>query len=76
MQTGAFNETFVEIVSGLQVDEKVLLSPPRPVERENAYESKQLKQSSPEEKQPQDGVEKDSKTNEEPKPDSGVSTTS
>jgi hypothetical protein len=29
VQTGAFNNTFVEIVSGLEVGEKVLLSPPR-----------------------------------------------
>ena len=76
VQTGAFNNTFVEIVSGLQVGEKVLLSPPRPVERENSYESKQPRQSSPEDKQPQDGVEKDSESLEEPKPDTGVSTTS
>ncbi|MFC1603496.1 efflux RND transporter periplasmic adaptor subunit [Planctomycetota bacterium] len=75
VQTGAFNDTFVEIVSGLQVGEKVLLSPPRPVERENSFDSKQPRQSSPEEKKPQDGVEKDSKSLEEPKPDSGSSTT-
>ena len=76
VQTGAFNNTFVEIISGLQVGEKVLLSPPRPVERENSYESKQPPQSSPEEKQPQDSVEKDNESLEEPKPDTGVSTTS
>ncbi len=29
VQTGAFNNTFVEIVSGLEVGENVLLSPPR-----------------------------------------------
>jgi len=29
VQTGAFNNTFVEIISGLEVGEKVLLSPPR-----------------------------------------------
>lgn len=72
VQTGAFNDTFVEIVSGLQVGEKVLLSPPRPVERKNAYEPKQP---SPDEKQPQDSVEKDDKSLEEPKSDTGVSTT-
>ena len=66
VKTGAFNDTFVEIVSGLQVGEKVLLSPPRTVERENTYESKQ----------PQDSVEKDSDSTEEPKPEIGVSTTS
>ena len=31
VQTGAFNNSFVEIVSGLEVGEKVLLSPPRTV---------------------------------------------
>ena len=72
VQTGAFNDTFVEIVSGLQVGEKVLLSPPRPVERDNSYESKQP----PEEKQPKNNVEKDSESLEEPIPDTGVSTTS
>ncbi len=65
VQTGAFNNNFVEIVSGLQVGEKVLLSPPRPVERENAYESEQA----PEEKQPQDSIEKDSESLEEPERD-------
>jgi hypothetical protein len=32
VQTGAFNDTFVEIVKGVQVGENVLLSPPRVVE--------------------------------------------
>jgi hypothetical protein len=32
VQTGAFNDSFVEIVSGLEVGENVLLSPPRVVE--------------------------------------------
>jgi RND family efflux transporter MFP subunit len=75
VQTGAFNDTFVEIVSGLQVGEKVLLSPPRPVEQKNAYESKQPQQSSPQEKQTQDGVEKDSESPEEPASNTDVSTT-
>lgn len=39
--TGAFNDTFVEIVSGLEVGEEVLLSPPRLVEPENAAQPKQ-----------------------------------
>ena len=34
VETGAFNDTFVEIVSGLEVGENVLLSPPRIVEPE------------------------------------------
>ena len=32
VQTGAFNDNFVEIVSGLEVGENVLLSPPRVIE--------------------------------------------
>ena len=32
VETGAFNDTFVEIVSGLEVGDNVLLSPPRIVE--------------------------------------------
>ncbi len=34
VQTGAFNDTFVEIVSGLEVSENVLLSPPRVIQGE------------------------------------------
>ena len=66
VQTGAFNDTFVEIQSGLQVGEKVLLSPPRPVEKENAYESKQ----------PQDSDEEDNESSEEPAVNTRVQTTS
>jgi len=40
--TGAFNDMFVEIVNGLEVDEKVLLSPPRLVEPEAAPRPKRL----------------------------------
>jgi HlyD family secretion protein len=39
--TGAFNNTFVEIVSGLQAGEDVLLSPPRVVEPEAAPQSQE-----------------------------------
>jgi HlyD family secretion protein len=39
VQTGAFNDSFVEIVSGLQVGENVLLSPPRLVEPTPGSES-------------------------------------
>jgi multidrug efflux pump subunit AcrA (membrane-fusion protein) len=38
--TGAFNDTFVEIVSGLEAGEEVLLSPPRIIEAENASQPK------------------------------------
>lgn len=69
VQTGTFNNTFVEIISGLQVGEKVLLSPPRPVEKSNAYEPKQ----------PQDDEKTDSEPSEEPAeepaPAAGISTT-
>jgi hypothetical protein len=34
VETGAFNDTFVEIVSGLETGENVLLSPPRIIEPE------------------------------------------
>ena len=77
VQTGVFNNTFVEIKSGLQVGEKVLLSPPRPAEQENTYESKQPRDSSPEEKQSQDSVEREDNgpLEKEPAADTGVSTT-
>jgi HlyD family secretion protein len=74
VQTGEFNNTFVEIKSGLQVGEKVLLSPPRPVEQKNTFEPGQ--QSSPEDKQNQDNVEKDSESPKEPAAGTDVSTTS
>ncbi|MHC4120213.1 MAG: efflux RND transporter periplasmic adaptor subunit [Planctomycetota bacterium] len=35
VQTGAFNDTFVEIVSGLEVGENVLLSPPRVIDSQS-----------------------------------------
>jgi len=76
VQTGEFNNTFVEIKSGLQVGEKVLLSPPRPVEQRNAFEPNKPEQSSPEDKQNQDNVEKDDEPIEEPVAGTDVSTTS
>lgn len=39
VKTGEFNETFVQIVSGLQVGEEVLLNPPRIVESSSADNS-------------------------------------
>ena len=74
--TGAFNNTFVEIVSGLEVGDKVLLSPPRGVEREPASETKQPQQPSPEDKQPQDSTEDSGESLEKPASDTAVSTTS
>ena len=66
--TGAFNNTFVEIVSGLQVGEKVLLSPSRGIERKPETETKQPKQSSPDKGQPQDNTQQDSQSLEKPVP--------
>jgi len=74
--TGAFNNTFVEIVSGLQVGERVLLSPPQGIEREPASETKQPRRQSPQDKEPQDNAEQGGQSPEEPAPDSDVSTTS
>ena len=70
--TGAFNNTFVEIASGLQIGEKVLLSPPQGIEREPATEAKQPQQQSPEDKQPQDNAEESGESLKEPIPDTAT----
>jgi len=57
VQTGAFNNTFVHVVSGLEVGESVLLNPPRVAQSEAAAESKQASRPAAEEKQTQGGVE-------------------
>jgi hypothetical protein len=41
VQTGAFNDSFVEIISGLDVGENVLLSPPRVIEPTPGSESQE-----------------------------------
>jgi RND family efflux transporter MFP subunit len=41
VKTGAFNDTFVQIVDGLQVGEEVLLTPPRIVEADSEDKSNQ-----------------------------------
>ena len=41
IQTGAFDDTFVQIVEGLEEGEKVLLNPKRVASRGGGYESKQ-----------------------------------
>jgi hypothetical protein len=41
VQTGAFNDTFVQIIEGLQEGEEVLLNPPRVTEAGDEYKSKQ-----------------------------------
>ena len=66
--TGAFNSTFVEIISGLQVGEKVLLSPSRGIERKPETETKQPKQPLPDNGQPQDNTQQDSQSLEKPVP--------
>lgn len=64
--TGQFNNTFVEIVSGLQIGEKVLLSPPRGIERQGDSETKP--QQSPDNEQPQDNAGKEGESTEQPVP--------
>jgi HlyD family secretion protein len=60
--TGEFNNTFVEIVSGLQVGEKVLLSPPRGIERKPDSETKP--QQSPDSDQQQNNAGKEGQSSE------------
>ncbi len=55
--TGAFNETFVEIVNGLEAGEEVLLSPPRLVEPENAPKPKQPLPQQPQEQNRQESTD-------------------
>lgn len=73
--TGAFNDTFVEIVSGLQIGEKVLLSPPQGIERESETGTKQSRQPSPKSEQEQDNSEEDAELPEESRDVPGTSTT-
>lgn len=73
--TGAFNDTFVEIVSGLQVGEKVLLSPPRRIEREPESQTKQPRPPSPENQQQKDNAEEGTQSPEEPQNVPDASTT-
>ena len=65
---GVFNNTFVEIVSGLQVGEKVLLSPPRGIEREPETETKQPRRPPPDNEQPRDNAEQESESLEQQVP--------
>jgi HlyD family secretion protein len=64
--TGLFNNTFVEIVSGLQVGEKVLLSPPRGIEREPETGTRRPKQTSSDSEQPQNEAEEGGESPEQP----------
>jgi HlyD family secretion protein len=74
VRTGEFNNTFVEIISGLEVGEKVLLSPPQGIERKVTSESKPRKPASEETQQTDSGEESDESL-EEPEPDTGAPTT-
>jgi len=75
VRTGEFNNTFVEVISGLEVGEKVLLSPPQGIERKDASESKQPQKPASEETQQQDSGEEGDESLEKPEPDTGVSAT-
>jgi len=57
VQTGLFNDTFVEIVGGLDVGEKVLLVPPRVVQPALASDEPPPSEPSSEEEAPQDEEE-------------------
>jgi HlyD family secretion protein len=70
VQTGAFNNTFVEIISGLEVGEKVLLNPPRAAQSSAESESKERPSRTPEQdKAPAGSTEKDAIPAEKPTPD-------
>ncbi|MHC4425837.1 MAG: efflux RND transporter periplasmic adaptor subunit [Planctomycetota bacterium] len=73
VQTGAFNDTFVEIAGGLEVGEEVLLSPPRLVQSEVASKPRQPRQPPREDKPPQDRAEKGIATIEKPTASTAVS---
>jgi len=53
VKTGQFNETFIEIISGLKTGQKVLLNPPRLLEPNNLTGSTRDAQSQPKQKQAQ-----------------------
>lgn len=53
VKVGQFNETFIEIISGLKAGQKVLLNPPRLLEANNATGSARDTQGRPEQKQSQ-----------------------
>jgi RND family efflux transporter MFP subunit len=55
VKTGAFNDTFVQIVSGLEVGEEVLLNPPRIIEADSEGKSNQRLKEPQRKKPPQGG---------------------
>lgn len=70
VQTGAFNNTFVEIISGLEVGEKVLLNPPRAAPSSAESESRERQSRAPgQDKAPEGSTEKDAASVEKPIPD-------
>ena len=70
VQTGAFNNTFVEIISGLEVGEKVLLNPPRAVRSSAESGSRERQSLAPgQEKAPEGSTEEDAASIEKPTPD-------
>jgi HlyD family secretion protein len=73
VQAGLFNDFFVEIVSGLQVGEDVLLNPPQEVQQGLAFDSRQQQQLLQEEKPPKDGLKKPSVSLGKPTSDTEVS---
>ena len=66
VQTGAFNNTFVEIVSGLEVGEKVLLSPPRMAGSEAVPEPNESSRTSKQEQTSGNKQEKDADSEKKP----------
>jgi hypothetical protein len=73
VQAGLFNDFFVEIVSGLQVGEDVLLNPLQEVQQGFAFDSKQQQQLLQEEKPQQDDLKKSSVSLGKPASDTAVS---
>jgi HlyD family secretion protein len=59
VQTGSFNDTFVQVTDGLEVGEEVLLSPPRLTEAEPEDESAQVESESKPEAEEQQPLAKD-----------------
>jgi HlyD family secretion protein len=70
VQTGEFNNTFVQILSGLEVGEKVLLNPPRAIQSSAESESKeQQPPTAGQSKAPADSNEQSAASVENPAPD-------
>ncbi len=71
VRTGAFNNTFVEIIGGLEVGEKVLLNPPRATQSSAESESKgRQSRTLGQDKSPTGSAEGSDASTENPSPDS------